>query len=302
MEGEEKIEYSRSSPFSAPIREEAYTWDAENGGVTADEPLKQLEEKEELGELQDIQEPSSSRLLERKSGLYTWDIEKKKYVLDRHLKRRRRSPSSVSREASRSKAASPPYTPKAPAPQKAAPIPPSSSSRGPVPKVPKRQRPTPASPSKPFIPPTVSSDPSPDPSRARVSSIRPSHWRRSRKNLSSDPHSIHSILASRLGVTIAWELLEKIDRSLKEHAEKGSEFRSFLVRSYQRQRPKKDLSFQDAQALMRKGIYRPGSLKAILRNIKREFKKKPLESYSLSKLFGISRSNAKFILSQLYRL
>ena len=101
---------------------------------------------------------------------------------------------------------------------------------------------------------------------------------------------------------MAWELLEKIDRSLKEHAEKGSEFRAFLVRSYQRQSPKKDLSFQESLALMRKGVYRSGSLKAILRNIKREFKKKPIESYSLSKLFGISRTNAKFLLSQMYRL
>ena len=80
LEGEEKIEYSRSSPFSAPIREEAYTWDTENGGVTTDEPSKQLEEKEELGQLQNIQEPSSSRILRRRDGPYIWDIEKKKYV------------------------------------------------------------------------------------------------------------------------------------------------------------------------------------------------------------------------------
>ena len=69
----------------------------------------------------------------------------------------------------------------------------------------------------------------------------------------------------------------------------------FLVRAYQRYYRKDKLSRQEAIDLMRIGLAYRGSLKAILKNMKREFKERPMRHYVFGKLFNISRHEAKKI-------
>ena len=48
---------------------------------------------------------------------------------------------------------------------------------------------------------------------------------------------------------------------------------------------------------MQKGIAHPGSFEAIVKNMKREFPEAPIRYYTFSKVFSISRSQAKALLS-----
>ena len=50
--------------------------------------------------------------------------------------------------------------------------------------------------------------------------------------------------------------------------------------------------------LMQKGLAHPGSLAAIMRNMKREFPEEPIRYYSFSKIFGITRSQARLLFSR----
>ena len=85
----------------------------------------------------------------------------------------------------------------------------------------------------------------------------------------------------------------------------------FLVRSYQRYYRKKKLSPEQARNLMQKGIAHPGSLEAIVKNMKREFPKAPIRYYSFSKIFrcfplsgqsAIERGHSSFVEGTAQRL
>ena len=99
----------------------------------------------------------------------------------------------------------------------------------------------------------------------------------------------------RLGNLEAGRLLNKIDEALKKHSKKKGDVLDFLVRAYQRYYRKDRLSRQEAIDLMRIGLAYRGSLKAILKNMKREFKERPMRHYVFGKLFNISRHEAKKI-------
>ena len=99
----------------------------------------------------------------------------------------------------------------------------------------------------------------------------------------------------RLGNLEAGLLLSKIDEALKKHSKKKGDVLDFLVRAYQRYYRKDRLSRQEAIDLMRIGLAYRGSLKAILKNMKREFKERPMRHYVFGKLFNISRHEAKKI-------
>ena len=147
----------------------------------------------------------------------------------------------------------------------------------------------------PATPPAASVSPSIAPviPRAQTSKRRP----QTRPSSASKGRGIRSALIQRLGSRKASVLLERIDRYLKRHAENKGDVTNFLVRSYQRHYRRKRLDSQEARRLMQKGSAYPGSLRAVVKNIKREYRKAPLRDYSLSKIFRIRRSQAKLLLS-----
>ena len=108
---------------------------------------------------------------------------------------------------------------------------------------------------------------------------------------------LRSVLAKRVGRRNASILLKKVDLSLKEHTKNKSDVRDFLVRSYRRHYGKKQVDPQKTLILIQKGLRYPGSLKAVVKNLKREYQQPPLRTYALSKIFKISRSQAELLLS-----
>ena len=109
--------------------------------------------------------------------------------------------------------------------------------------------------------------------------------------------NVRSALARGLGKEKASAFLETVDRNLKKYAAQRNDTTDFLIRSYQRYYRKNKLGPKEAKTLMQKGLDYSGSLKAIIKNIKREYKQAPLRSYSFSKIFRVPRSQAKLLLS-----
>ena len=136
-------------------------------------------------------------------------------------------------------------------------------------------------------PKPLASASSPKVSRLGVST--PSIARKKRRTAPARPRK------QRLGNLEAGLLLSKIDEALKKHSKKKGDVLDFLVRAYQRYYRKDRLSRQEAIDLMRIGLAYRGSLKAILKNMKREFKERPMRHYVFGKLFNISRHEAKKI-------
>ena len=115
----------------------------------------------------------------------------------------------------------------------------------------------------------------------------------------SNSFNIRSSLAKRLGPHKASALIAIIDRRVKKYSiQQRSDVTSFLVRSYQRYYRKGKLSPKQAIELMQKGLAHPGSLEAIVRNMKREFPEEPIRNYSFSKIFHITRSQARLLFSR----
>ena len=168
---------------------------------------------------------------------------------------------------------------------------PSSSARPARPALKPKPKPIPT-PSVVPVPPPISPAPSiplPSPKRGKGS--------QKAGTTPSSSKNIHSSLTKSLGSEKATLLLETLDRNLKKYAEQKSDTTEFLVRSYQRYYRKRKLDSAKAKLLMQKGIHYSGSLKAIVKNIKREYREAPVRSYSFSKIFRIPRSQAKLLLN-----
>ena len=162
----------------------------------------------------------------------------------------------------------------------------SSLAKAKTPPPPKKPAPAPIARPKPALPSTALK---PVPPKSRISSTK----KKKRTRLPLGFKGLRSILAKRIGNKKASLLLDKIHESLQRHAERKSDIRDFLVRAYQRYSPKRNLSPEQAQKLIGIGVHYPGGLRAVVKNIKREYKETPLRSYVLSKIFKISRSHGK---------
>ena len=88
-------------------------------------------------------------------------------------------------------------------------------------------------------------------------------------------------------------LLYKIDKALKEHSKEDTDVRDFLVRAYRRYYRKDKLSVEDARRIMGLGLAYRGSLKAIMRCMKRQYPEVHMRHYAFSKIFKITRHEAK---------
>ena len=227
-----------------------------------------------------------------KGTSYVWNRDKEEYEIANLGKKKKRTP-PVIESPKLVKPASP--KPAKPEPPKA---PESETPKAPKPEPLKLAEPKPAEPPKKApvpAPPPVSA--SPRVSSPPIASVVPL--------LSAAPKAVSrrrpkASAARKAGKKSAKmdAILQKADRSLKRHARKKSEIRDFLVRSYQRHYRKDALSDREVQSLMSIGLEHPGSLKAVLRNIKREYKGLHIQRYALAKIFRILRSEARVLLER----
>ena len=103
-------------------------------------------------------------------------------------------------------------------------------------------------------------------------------------------------LAKKMGPKKVAILFEKIDFKLRSHALDDSDATRFLINAYRRYY-KKAWKISRIKNFMKRGLDQSGcALFAIVKNFKREYPKKPLLSYSFSRVFAISRLEAQYLL------
>ena len=138
----------------------------------------------------------------------------------------------------------------------------------------------------------------PKPVKKKIIQDRPKPKPVKKKRIRRPSTNMRSALTKRLGPHKTNAILFIIDSRIKVYSmQTKSDVKDFLVRSYQRYYRKRKLSPKQAVKLMQKGIAHPGSLEAIVKNMKREFPEAPIRNYSFSKIFSISRSQAKALFS-----
>ena len=95
----------------------------------------------------------------------------------------------------------------------------------------------------------------------------------------------------------ASQIVTNIDQRLKYQSKLNDDISRFIIRAYQDYYKRENLNTNKVRALMQKGLKLSGSLPAVLRRIRQQYKEDPIRFYTLSVLFKISRLQAKLILS-----
>lgn len=104
------------------------------------------------------------------------------------------------------------------------------------------------------------------------------------------------VMGENMGSDPARNLMGQINNAFRSYSDAGSESAKFFERSYARY-----FGIDEAKAreLLGEGINVPGSLNAILRNIKAEYGSESMQVYALSRFFAIPRWQSQ-VLIQLY--
>ena len=103
-------------------------------------------------------------------------------------------------------------------------------------------------------------------------------------------------MSENLGSDSARGLMGQMHKAFRSYAESETESSQFFRRSYMRYF---GVDEQKALELMGKGINVPGSLNAILKNVKKEYGSESMQVYALSRFFAIPRWQAQ-VLIQVY--
>lgn len=104
---------------------------------------------------------------------------------------------------------------------------------------------------------------------------------------------LSQIMSENLGSESARNLMGQIHNSFRSYAESNTESSQFFRRSYMKYYGIKE---EKALELMGKGINVPGSLNAVLRNVKKEYGSESMQVYALSRFFAIARWQAQVLL------
>ena len=104
------------------------------------------------------------------------------------------------------------------------------------------------------------------------------------------------VLSENVGSDSARNLMGQMHNAFRSYAESDTQSSQFFRRSYMRY-----YGIDEAKALelMGKGINVPGSLNAVLRNVKKEYGSESMQVYALSRFFAIPRWQAQ-VLIQVY--
>ena len=104
---------------------------------------------------------------------------------------------------------------------------------------------------------------------------------------------LSQVLGENLGGDSARQLMGQMHNSIRSYAESDTESSQFFQRSYMRYY---GINESKAIELMQKGINVPGSLNAILKNIKQEYGSESMQVYALSRFFAIARWQAQVLI------
>lgn len=93
-------------------------------------------------------------------------------------------------------------------------------------------------------------------------------------------------------------ILNKLDRSLKQHSKGNNIYTQFLIQAYQQRfrSKKKKLNTARIRKLLGKGVRLNGSLSAIIQYTKKQYKSKRLQIYALSTALRITRKEARYVI------
>ena len=127
--------------------------------------------------------------------------------------------------------------------------------------------------------------------RTRPANLRPGRYPRTSAAYRS---TLMGHLQSNMGEREATALFRRINNALKHYSDSSNTAsRRFVLRSYKKEFGGDD---QNSARLLGRGLYHPGSLHAILKNILREYKSAPMRRYALSELLSIPRWQALILL------
>ncbi len=105
--------------------------------------------------------------------------------------------------------------------------------------------------------------------------------------------AVYSTLINSMGEERGRTLYYRINNALQAYSEDSSLIASFLNRSYQR---KFNTDEKKSRELIGEGMSRPGSLGAIVDNLRREYKGNKLQIYALASIFNIPRWQSELII------
>ncbi|MCB1169721.1 MAG: HEAT repeat domain-containing protein [Leptospiraceae bacterium] len=101
------------------------------------------------------------------------------------------------------------------------------------------------------------------------------------------------VLGENLGSAPARNTMGQIHNSFRSYSESSTQSSKFFVRSYMRYY---SINESKALELMKEGINVPGSLNAILSNVRREYGNESMQVYALSRFFAIPRWQSQVLL------
>ncbi len=141
--------------------------------------------------------------------------------------------------------------------------------------------------------------PEPRPQRPAVTRIRPGTYGKlpyTEAQSKRYMRLVSQVMSENLGSDSARGLMGQMHNAFRSYAESETESSQFFRRSYMRYF---GVDEQKALELMGKGINVPGSLNAILKNVKKEYGSESMQVYALSRFFAIPRWQAQ-VLIQVY--